>query len=108
VVGAVLQEMRNYTHPDRTLVCYPNSGEVWDGISKTWASAPVKGSGTASEALCPRVDADGDVTGISAYVAEWYDAGARVIGGCCRTTPATVSGIRQALAAHTRAGTHTA
>ena len=69
VVGASLQEMRNYTNPGHTLVCYPNSDEVWDGASKTWISAPVRGSGAVFEALCACVGADGDATGIPAQVA---------------------------------------
>ncbi|KAL6008060.1 Catalyzes methyl transfer from S-methylmethionine (SMM) to adenosyl-L-homocysteine (AdoMet) [Asimina triloba] len=41
-------------------------------------------------------------TGVSdedfvSHVSKWRDAGASLIGGCCRTTPNTVRAIAQAL-----------
>ncbi|TKX27225.1 homocysteine S-methyltransferase [Elsinoe australis] len=48
------------------LVVYPNSGEKWDAEKKVWY-----GGEEAREHL-------GEVA------KEWYDAGARLIGGCCR------------------------
>lgn len=56
------------------LVAYPNSGEIYDGVAKTWS-----GSTSAS---------------IMDYLDEWYDIGARYIGGCCRTTPKDIALIR--------------
>ena len=44
-------------------VAYPNRGEAWDNASHTWA-----GSGTFD----PR------------EVRSWIDAGAQLVGGCCR------------------------
>ncbi|WP_336631906.1 MULTISPECIES: homocysteine S-methyltransferase [unclassified Microbacterium] len=50
-------------------VAYPNSGEVWDARERVWT-----GSG-----------------GIPTESArEWISAGARLVGGCCRTTPAHI------------------
>lgn len=49
------------------LLCYPNSGEVWDAETKTWSSA------------------EGANKEWAALVSEWYGSGARLIGGCCRT-----------------------
>lgn len=37
---------------------------------------------------------DGDFV---SYVPEWRKAGAQLIGGCCRTTPATIGAISKAL-----------
>ncbi len=53
---------------DKPILAYPNSGESYDPTTKTWSG----------EDTC------------SAFAHEartWYEAGARVIGGCCRTTP---------------------
>ncbi len=62
----------------RSLVAYPNSGEVWDGTQRCWKESP-------------------DPIDFSEAGHAWYDAGARLIGGCCRTTPETIetlSGLR--------------
>ncbi len=55
-------------HTTKPIVVYPNSGESYDATTKTW-------SGTVR---------------CADYVAAaqtWVAAGARIIGGCCRTTP---------------------
>ena len=58
----------------RPLVAYPNSGEVWhDG---RWTSAPQPMAWAA-----------------------WHAAGARLLGGCCRTTPDTIRTLRAAFPA---------
>lgn len=59
---------------DKPLLVYPNSGEQYDASSKTWHSAP---SG------CTLHD----------KFAEWQQAGACLIGGCCRTTPQDIAAI---------------
>ncbi|WOH17740.1 homocysteine S-methyltransferase [Paenarthrobacter sp. GOM3] len=62
---------------DRPLVAYPNSGETYDAVTKTWGPAVgVQGSGTLAGAA-----------------ADWHDRGARLIGGCCRTTPRDIEGL---------------
>jgi homocysteine S-methyltransferase len=65
--------MREQT--DRPLVAYPNSGESYDAQAKHWI-------GTAE---CRR---------FADSVLEWHRSGARLIGGCCRTTPEDVREIR--------------
>ncbi|MDE2294957.1 MAG: homocysteine S-methyltransferase [Gammaproteobacteria bacterium] len=60
---------------DKPLIAYPNSGEHYDAGAKCW-------QGTA------------DGAGFARAAAEWYRAGARVIGGCCRTGPAQIRAIR--------------
>lgn len=54
---------------DKPAVAYPNSGEGWDGVRRTWIG---------SSSFDPDdVDA-------------WVGAGARLIGGCCRIGPAEI------------------
>jgi len=57
----------------KPVVVYPNSGEVWNAERRCW-------EGTASR--------------FTVYLTEWLDAGARWIGGCCRTTPADTRVVR--------------
>jgi len=62
-------------------VVYPNSGETWDAASRTWR---------------------GEADATFAEAEAWVDAGARLVGGCCRTTPADIA----ALAARLQAARH--
>jgi homocysteine S-methyltransferase len=62
----------------KPLLVYPNSGESWDVATQCW-------HGT---------DADPD-WGDAAR--RWHQAGARLIGGCCRTTPETIRQIANKL-----------
>lgn len=50
----------------KPVVVYPNSGEGWDGEARNWSGEPV---------FQP------------AQVSEWVNAGAGLVGGCCRVTP---------------------
>ena len=63
----------------KPLVAYPNSGERWDPERRSW----VGGAATFDFGDAAR---------------RWHDAGARLIGGCCRTTPETIRIIRAGLA----------
>jgi len=56
----------------RPVVAYPNSGEGWDAVTRSWVGDP----GFDPEA----------VTG-------WVRDGARLVGGCCRVTPDQISDI---------------
>ncbi|WP_428943836.1 homocysteine S-methyltransferase [Pantoea sp. FN060301] len=58
----------------KPLVVYPNSGEQYDAASKTWHS-------------------EGSHCTLTDNLAEWQTSGARLIGGCCRTTPADITAI---------------
>ncbi|MDK2808486.1 MAG: homocysteine S-methyltransferase [Clostridiales bacterium] len=56
------------------IIVYPNSGETYDATDKVWhGSANQKTYGGWSK--------------------EWYEAGARIIGGCCRTSPNDIAQI---------------
>jgi homocysteine S-methyltransferase len=63
---------------NKLLLAYPNSGETWDAVSHGWQL----GSSAFDWTLGARV---------------WRAAGARLIGGCCRTTPETIHAICHAL-----------
>jgi homocysteine S-methyltransferase len=58
----------------KPLLAYPNSGQRYDALAKGW--------------IGPR-----DGTPFAEYVREWHRAGARLIGGCCRTTPEEIREI---------------
>ncbi|MEU3307267.1 homocysteine S-methyltransferase [Nocardiopsis sp. NPDC006832] len=59
-------------------VAYPNSGEVWDARRRTWAGAT-------------------DIEGFAAAAAGWCSDGAVLVGGCCRTGPAHIRALREAV-----------
>lgn len=59
-------------------VVYPNSGECWDGLAKQWLPATATGAPSSWDEYLPK----------------WHAAGARVFGGCCRTSPADISVMR--------------
>ena len=60
---------------DLPLIAYPNSGETYAAESMTWQDPTAE----AGERL-------------GAWpVADWIARGARIVGGCCRTTPADIA-----------------
>lgn len=64
----------------KAIVVYPNSGEVWDGKAKKWLPSQCFG------------DAEFEM-----FATKWRDLGAKLIGGCCRTTPSTIKAISRDL-----------
>lgn len=62
--------------PAVPLVAYPNTGERWDATTRTWS----RGVGVLAEAA-----------------PAWVAAGARLVGGCCRSTPADIAAIAAAV-----------
>lgn len=60
----------------KPVVIYPNSGEGWDPTARRWTGSP-------------RLDV-GDVR-------SWLDAGARLVGGCCRVRPPLIAQIASAV-----------
>jgi len=65
--------------PDKAVIAYPNSGEVYDVDDNSW-------SGTVTPLDCAMA------------AREWVAAGAKIVGGCCRMGPAHIRKIREALA----------
>ena len=62
-------------HVGIPLAAYPNSGERWDAGAQRWHGE-----------VCAAMD-----------VAQWYRLGARLVGGCCRTTSRDVAAMRRIL-----------
>jgi homocysteine S-methyltransferase len=57
----------------KPIVVYPNSGERYDAAEMCW---------------------HGDSNAIADHADEWFRLGARLIGGCCRTTPSDIRALR--------------
>jgi homocysteine S-methyltransferase len=76
LVAPLLSRLASAT--GKPLVAYPNRGDAWDAGSRRFVGpgAPVP---------------------FGRLVPEWRAAGGRLIGGCCRTTPADVREIVKAL-----------
>ncbi|KRL97774.1 homocysteine S-methyltransferase [Liquorilactobacillus satsumensis] len=64
----------------KPIIVYPNNGDLYEPQTKTWVTNPQ--AATFSE-----------------LVPTWIDAGAKIIGGCCRTTPADIRQIAAAIQA---------
>ncbi len=63
---------------DKLIIVYPNSGETYDAEHKTWHNHSTHGE-------------------FAAQAHHWYELGARLIGGCCRTTPREIQDVANAL-----------
>jgi homocysteine S-methyltransferase len=64
---------------DKPVVVYPNAGSFWDPLRRKWTDPPRQ---DPRPALRP---------------AEWVEAGAHLIGGCCGTGPQDIRAIASAL-----------
>jgi homocysteine S-methyltransferase len=75
-IRPLIGELKRTTH--KPIVVYPNSGEGWDVEHRCW-------TGTS------------DAADFGSLAREWADAGAQIIGGCCRTGPDHIRAIRESL-----------
>ncbi|MDQ0665316.1 homocysteine S-methyltransferase [Arthrobacter ulcerisalmonis] len=78
LVGPALATLR--LHTDKPLLAYPNSGETYDPATKTWAPDLAAAGGAAPSSL-------------AAGAPDWWKRGARIMGGCCRTTPRDIAAL---------------
>ncbi|MFF4215744.1 homocysteine S-methyltransferase [Streptomyces nondiastaticus] len=62
----------------KPVVVYPNSGEEWDAAARSWTGEP---------------------TFTPDRVTAWREAGARLVGGCCRVGPDDIAALSRALGA---------
>ena len=60
--------------PGKAIIVYPNSGETYRVDDNTWL-------GTATDIQCEQA------------AQQWIDAGAKLIGGCCRIGPAQITAM---------------
>ena len=77
-VPNLIDELRQVT--DKPIIVYPNSGELWDAQAHCW----IEGSAESAESF-------------TSQALDWYQRGATIIGGCCRTSPVHIEQIRGAL-----------
>jgi len=78
-VASLVEICRKTLPPWKSVVVYPNSGEVWNGITHTWET----GTATADNQFVEMAK-------------QWAELGANCIGGCCRTTPSTIAALKAA------------
>lgn len=93
-VDAIIAVGVNCTEPDglataievaskasgKPVIAYPNSGEGWDAEARAWTGRSSSGSGFSESA-----------------VHGWLDAGARMVGGCCRVGPDVIADLARQL-----------
>jgi homocysteine S-methyltransferase len=82
-VSALVAAVRSVT--DLPVIAYPNSGEVYDAAARRWV-----GKAATEEWLASAHD--------------WFDRGARVLGGCCRVGPPMIHRLRAELASRAATG----
>jgi len=73
-ITSIIQTLKN-SAPDKRVIVYPNSGEVYRADSKSW-------QGISDPNLFQRMDK------------EWFESGADILGGCCRIGPDHIRKIK--------------
>lgn len=68
----------------KPIITYPNSGEIYDGITKTWS------------------DSATTMANFFEYAKKWRGQGASAIGGCCRTNPEYIKGLNKIANEHNK------
>jgi homocysteine S-methyltransferase len=76
IVGAAIRALK--TGSSKPVVVYPNSGEHWDGRTHEWCGS-------------------GNEHSLAALAPLWVNAGAQIIGGCCRTGPDDIARFARVL-----------
>jgi homocysteine S-methyltransferase len=94
-VGGLVERIRHRT--PLPVIAYPNSGERWDGRTKRWlpaqGSAHGSAQGSAHGSGEPKAPGSGAVSWLEGLRDAWR-AGARIVGGCCRTGPEEIRELR--------------
>jgi homocysteine S-methyltransferase len=73
-IESLIEEIKAVS--SKPIIVYPNGGSTYNALTKTWDGLSKSSS-----------------YGKMAYT--WYQKGARVIGGCCQTTPEDIAQIAQ-------------
>lgn len=71
-IPSLVREIKNYS--SKPIIVYPNSGEYYSAVTNTWHG-----------------ETSSDKFGLQSK--EWFENGATLIGGCCRTTPSHIHEI---------------
>ena len=77
LVTELIGEARRGAEDRQPVIVYPNSGETWNAATRAWQG-------------------ENDAAGFGERTREWFAAGARAVGGCCRTGPAHITAVAQA------------
>ncbi|MDJ0906742.1 MAG: homocysteine S-methyltransferase [Woeseiaceae bacterium] len=77
IVLPLIGELRR-SAPGKSIVVYPNSGEVYRSEDNSW-------HGTSTPMQCEQA------------AAEWIAAGAQLVGGCCRIGPEQIAAMSQSV-----------
>lgn len=72
LIAELIAELR--AAAGKPVIVYPNSGEGWDAARRCWTGSS-------------------DPLEFGAWAKKWFEAGAQMVGGCCRTRPAHVREI---------------
>ncbi|MBK6794294.1 MAG: homocysteine S-methyltransferase [Anaerolineales bacterium] len=72
-IPSLVREIKQNT--SKPIIVYPNSGEYYSAVTNTWHG----------ETSCDKFGSQSK---------EWYENGATLIGGCCRTTPGHIREVR--------------
>jgi homocysteine S-methyltransferase len=90
LVPLLLSTVREHSDGDKVIVCYPNSGEVYDMRGSAASTGGTSGW---------RVIEGAAIAGPAEYAEmaqHWHQEGAQVIGGCCRIGPPEIAALSAA------------
>ncbi len=76
-VTSLINEIRK-SNTQIPIMVYPNSGENYDPVLKGWSG-------------------ESEIDEFVDMAVNWFETGAAILGGCCRTSPAHISAIRSKL-----------
>ena len=74
-IPSLIDELRRASN--KPVFVYPNSGEGWDAESRCWTGSS-------------------DAAGFGDQARGWFEAGAQLVGGCCRTRPEHIRKVKAA------------
>ena len=77
LVGELIREAQRGSGGRRPVIVYPNSGEAWDAMTRSWSGAA-------------------DTKRYGEMAAEWFAAEVQAVGGCCRTGPDHIAEVARA------------
>jgi len=76
-ISSLIAELRQASF--KPIVVYPNSGEGWDAKTRCW-------TGSSNPVM------------FGEHARQWFDCGAQLVGGCCRTRPKHIRQVAEVAA----------